>query len=121
MSDYALKYNIIWDNNNNKGFTKEEIEEAYKKEDMCASDAFLLVSILRPEDGSFSICHVSVDGQNENKPISDLDLFKVWSMLSNTISESAPYQWQRDIAKEAFEQVRKIVLSGRNGIESGDE
>lgn len=119
MSDYGLKYKIIYDNNNGKGFTSQEIADACETDpETCSADAFLFVSILRHEDGSYSTCHVSVDGQNENKPIPELDIFKVWSLLSNHVSKNAPHEWQRYIADEAFKKICEVINYSSKGIES---
>lgn len=104
---YGLKYKIIVDNNDNQGFPKSKILEAAEEDNQIGGcDALLFFSILRPEDGSFSIWNDSYDGFNEMKPISSIELFKVWAMLATKLKgDPNIHQWHRDIAEIAAEQV----------------
>lgn len=122
MSKYALKYKLSLDNNNNMGFSKDEIVKSHEENEMVGgTDALFIVSIIKPEDGSYSTCGFSFDGQNENKPISTLDMFKIFSLLASKLSEEAPREWQRYIAKETFDKVCQVISAGSKGIESEDE
>lgn len=115
MGDYALKYKISFDTNNNNGFKKREVEDFTKDDpDTGAADALLLYSIIKPKSGEFSIAMLSVDGQNEGKPLSEIDLFKVWSLMASSLSKQAKHEWQRFIAEEAFNKVRQVIASGKS-------
>lgn len=104
---YGLKYKIIVENNDGKGYPKSTmIKMADEDEFVGGCDALLFFSILRPEDGSFSIYHNSYDGFNELKPITSIELFKVWAMLASKLKDDPEiHQWHRDVAEIAHEQV----------------
>lgn len=114
MSNYALKYKITFDTNHNKGFSKQEILDfVIEDPDVGAADALFIVSIIRPPTGEFSIHTFSIDGQNKGIPLSKVDLFKIWSLMACNLSKQAKYEWQKFIAKDAFNKVRKVILDGK--------
>ncbi len=120
MSDYALKYKISFDTNQDKGFSKQEALELTKEDpDSGAADALFFVSVLKPKSGEFSIATLSMDGQNKGKPLSEIDLFKIWSLIACGLSKKAAHEWQRFIAEEAFNKVRQVI-AGRNKYTEND-
>jgi len=110
MSEH--KYKLKYDLDTKVGeFTKEELE----KDDAGGTDALILVSLLYPEDGSFSTYFTTYDGRNEGKNLEDIEIFKFWSMLSKRLSESNTLSVKKkEIASMAFEMVRVVILEGRN-------
>jgi len=108
---YKLKYTLSVDCNNGEGFDKATImNENEKNPEIGACDSLIFISIVKPEDGSFSMDWFSWDVKdNEPCPISNLDLFKVWSLLARQVSERAPFSWQKKIAADAFATVQKLI------------
>lgn len=95
-------------------FTADECAEAGG-----GCDAFVLVSILHPEDGGYSQAVVSFDGRSDGAPLTDADLWKVWSMLGAQLAGSANLreEWpnRHALADEVHERIRGAILSGRDG------
>lgn len=71
---YKIKYDLPHEVGN---FTGEEI----KKEGKGGTDAFIFVSMLYPEDGSFSMRLLTKDGRT-NDELDANEIWKVWSMLA---------------------------------------
>jgi hypothetical protein len=80
---YRLRYTF---NIEPGSFTKEEVQAL--GENAGGTDAFVFISMLYPEDGSYSQRLVSVDGRNEGHRVSDKDLFKACLMMFSHLSES---------------------------------
>lgn len=110
MVKYGFKYTINVDSNDGEGFTKEQIEKFRdENSDIGACDALLLHSIIREENG-FNLMQFTYDS-NKFGGITQLDIFKIWTIMSGNMSDSSELnEWQRNICKEAFEKVRKIIL-----------
>lgn len=94
--------------------TKEEVPEGYS-----ATDALFLVSMLYPEDGSFSSLIIPVDGRpgapldSEQSVLSDDEVFKVWSLMAKRLSESRTLGvGKKELARQVFEAVRVAIMAG---------
>lgn len=110
---YSLKYKFEFEHSN-KGFTNKEIEDS----ECGGTDALFIASIVRDgitsHDGASSVKFFSFDGQNPDVALPRTEIFKVWSMLASNLSEdnNVP-EWQKEIAKEAFLKVKKIIMDRR--------
>src|ERR1700761_5540680 len=58
-----------------------------REQGLAACDAVVVLSMIYPEDGSFSLAVPSLDGRT-GEPVTDADLWKVWTMLAKNLSES---------------------------------
>ena len=86
-----------------------------------ACDALIVCSIVYPADGTFRLEVRSLDGRGPG-PVEDKELFKMWSLLANRLSESTTIgENQRKIAGHVFEIIRTAILeaSGRGDKEPG--
>ena len=119
---YALKYDITLDFNDGKGFTREELQEMQDEgQDIGACDQLMLCSVISPSGEGFSLQIATYDGQNLGGPMKESEIFKIWSLLSSAISEDDSFtNWQRLIAKRAFESVQ-LVITGKINQNDKDE
>ncbi len=94
-------------------FTAEECREAGG-----GCDAFMLVSMLYPDDGGFSQSVVSFDGRKDGDPLTDGELWQVWSVLAAGLarSESLREDWpnRHALVDEVHERIRATILAARN-------
>ena len=77
---YKLKYNL-------KTWPGEYSAEEIKESGQGGTDAFLMFSIIYPEDGSLSVQHTSVDGRNGGKELDGRELFKMWMLLGTNLAK----------------------------------
>ena len=78
------------------------------------ADAVVIWSMIYPDDGSFSLMPMSLDG-NSRQEVSDDELFKCWSMMAQQLSKSTQLSaGKRDLCRRAFEVVRQVIMQGRN-------
>lgn len=104
---YKIKYGLDFKVGR---FTKEEISE----EQRGGTDALIFVSLLFPENGSYSQNHFSIDGRNEGKDLPDEDLFKFWALLCHSLAKSETLsEDKRLFCEEVFEKHRQSVLIGQ--------
>lgn len=94
---------------------KEEVPEGWS-----ATDALLLVSMLYPDDGSFSSLIIPVDGRpgvplsDERSVLDDDQMFKVWSLMAKRLSESKTLgAGKKDFARMVFDTIRAAILGQR--------
>ena len=79
-----------------------------------ASDALIIASLIFPEDGSFSCAVTGVDGRTGGD-IEDVDLFRAWSMMAKTLSESKTLgEGHRKFAGMVFDSICKIINEARD-------
>ena len=90
-------------------FTADEIRGT----DSGATDAFVFVSILYPKDGSYSMHFSSVDGRNNGEPLSDDELFKVWSLLSKRLSEGDLSESKKQFVSSVWDAIKRAVLGAK--------
>ena len=87
-----------------EGFTKAEVPSGFG-----ATDAMILLSCLYPPDGSFSLQIMSLDGRTR-APVSDMELFKVWSMMAKRLSASETLEGSRkEFARQVFAQMVQAI------------
>ena len=99
---YKIKYDIKHEVGN---FSKEDIQENGSG----GTDAFVLFSIIYPEDGSYSQTHFSLDGRT-GEALDRNELWKLWSTLSALLAKSDGLaEWKRFISETAFEMVREVI------------
>lgn len=68
-----------------------------------ACDAVILLSLLYPEDGSFSLLIASKDGRTGDE-VSDAEIFKCWGMLAERLAESRTLSPnKRELARTLWE------------------
>lgn len=100
---YKLKYFLKAES----GEFKKEIAD---KEGCGLTDALLVVSMLYPEDGSYSQTFFSFDGNNKGEDISDNDLFKMWICIASTLKgKSDLVKWKREFAETVFQSYREAI------------
>lgn len=111
---YALKYNISFDTNDGRGFTKEQIE----KDGSGGADAIWLASIIREgekaHDGSLSIAFMSSDGQNDKKPIPGTEMFTIWVLMASQLIDNPDiHEWQKHMIQHILNWIRAMKKSLR--------
>lgn len=100
MHKYKLKYNLKTTVGN---FTKEELL-ADRTDDMGATDALFVGSLIFPSDGSFSFNHFSSDGRKNGEQLDSNDLFRVWLCLGSHLGSRCELDEGREkIVKQAME------------------
>jgi hypothetical protein len=78
-----------------------------------ACDAVVILSLLYPEDGSFSMLPMSRDGRT-GEELSDAELFKCWTLLAAHLAESKTLSPEkRQLAAQLFDVVRQAVATAR--------
>lgn len=86
--------------------TREQIEKVGRG----GCDAVVILSMLYPDDGSFSLAVVSLDGRT-GEQIEDKELFKAWWLLASRLGESETLDpVRRMLAKTSFELIREFFL-----------
>lgn len=99
------------------GLTREEVPA-----DMGACDAGVFLSMIYPEDGSFSMAVVSMDGRT-GEPVSDNELFKVWTLIAHRLAESSELPdgpgTKRDLARKLFQIVSDTINKARSEAVAG--
>jgi hypothetical protein len=106
MTDYIYKLRYVYDHENREqGYTKNDIEN--DNQGLC--DSLILISIIKPEDGSYSQLILSHDGK-ENRELTDEELFKAWLMLAMKINERKKLKgWKKQLIHEVSMAIRKIL------------
>jgi len=98
---YKLLYEVEPDPN---GVEKEDIPEGKG-----ASDALVIMSIIFPEDGSYSWNMYSWDGRTD-KELDNDELWKAWLMLTKSLSmRTGMRPGKRQICENVFNQVMAIL------------
>ena len=101
-------YHLGWTMNQlDPPFTREQLEEA----NMGGSNAGMFISILLPEDGSYSQATASLNGITGER-LSAKDEWKAWAMLGLALSEREDLDENR---RELCDFVAKAVFGKRNG------
>lgn len=113
MSDH--KYKVRYDIEMKVGeFTKDEL----MAENKSGTDALLYFSLLYPEDGSFSLLFNSIDGRT-GKELDSNELFKVWSMLGHSLSNSKTLsEGKRELCKSVHEIISAPMRKAREDSET---
>jgi len=97
---YALRYEC-------GPFTKEEANG----NGLC--DAIIVLSILYPPDGSYSMLPISSDGRANGRPMASMEIFKAWTLLGNWLSERSDLDAaMREIAAEPLKVVSMALRLG---------
>jgi hypothetical protein len=74
-----------------------------------ACDAIVLLSMIYPPDGSFSLLVESLDGRT-GEEVSDNELWKVWTMLATRLAKSKTLSTnKREVAQLLWETVCSAV------------
>jgi len=108
------KYKIKWETKEPEvrlaGYTKEEVGL-----NSFGTDAFVYISILYPEDGSFRVEFQAADGRSGKlTDLSDIELFKVWTLLASRLSDSSELdQNRRYFCEEVFNVVKQVISTTR--------
>lgn len=93
-------------------FTKAQCEETGG-----GCDALVLVSMLFPDDGSYSQRVVSFDGRNGGDQISEEDLFKVWSLIAYELSQNDEFRktspGRHGVVAAVHATIKDAILSAR--------
>lgn len=95
---------------------KEGVEKKDVPEGVSAATGYLIVSIILPKDGSYSQMWYTVDGRSD-KPFEDegIAVFKAWSLMAESLGKKTDLpDWQRKIAQDTFESLRKRMLSAHS-------
>lgn len=91
----------------------EHREEGYTKEDIIGNcgltDCFLGISILLPEDGSYSQCIAIKDNGKEKRQMTQAEIFKAWMTLGISLHEEGQLKgWHADFASLHTETIRSM-------------
>jgi len=122
MKKYNHKYKLTWTMKKHpKGLSKNRLEDYRHPEvPVGGCDAVLFCSMIYPEDGSFSVYFIGVDGRKNGKQMEDSlednEWFKVWSMLANRLAKSETLEPRKKaLCDSAFEDIRfKIFGLSKN-------
>lgn len=110
MSNYALTYRFTIVPG---GITSDEaLANQEGDESFGATDALVVVSILKAPSGAASYAVFGVDGTTPDDPaMSPSEMFPAWVMLARYLSESLDEDdGRRDLCANVFEAVRQIIL-----------
>jgi hypothetical protein len=111
MSKYALRYQTNMEFRD-EGYTAEEAG------DCGLTDCFIGISILLPEDGSYSQAIVVADNGKEKRKMTQKEIFKAWMMLGLSLHDQGELQgWQAahvkthsDIIRSMFNRTNKSAI-----------
>lgn len=99
---YRLKYNI-----QSGKFTKEVLQ---REETAGGCDAFIIHSIIYPENGSRSEKITAVDGRT-GKKLDDEEIFKSWIGMARMLSLSETLQpGKKELCQIVWEEIRETVI-----------
>lgn len=104
--DYRLAYRL-------DPFPGHWRREDLEREGLAGADAMVLISILYPPEGSYSLLPLSVDGRTgEREPLSPGEMFKAWSVWGAGLADNEDLEdWQREAAKAATDIVRSVICA----------
>src|SRR4051812_26663810 len=96
-----------------EGFTAEELQavstEILTSENYGATDAVLIVSVIKRSDGGRSYAFPSIDGTT-GKEISLDDLFRIWAVLAHSLSENQNLGYgRRTLCHQVHEIVKEAI------------
>jgi hypothetical protein len=78
------------------------------------TDAVVIASILRGPQahvGEKSIAIVSADGHNRGQEIPSTELFQVWTILADMLTQEEDLpKWQKAMAESVISAVRKMIV-----------
>lgn len=101
---YSLKYEWI-PQFENKPYTKKDIQNEYQG--LC--DAMVVLSIVRPSDGGYSVVGLSLDGDT-GEQLTDHELFKAWSILGMSLENKTNLRpWVKTVIDCHIDLMRKIM------------
>jgi hypothetical protein len=99
---YPLSYTL---KREDPPLTKDQIDT----NEIGASDAVVILSMIYPEDGSFSLAIDSLDGRTGDE-VTDNELWKVWTMMASRLAESKTLsESKRSLAQELFACVATAI------------
>lgn len=103
---YPLTYDIRQED---PPLPRSKVEELKR----CACDAIVLLSMLNPPDGSFSLLTESLDGHTGERVTPDV-LWKCWVLLASQLGETEGLSPnKRELAQEVFAIVSRAVRGDR--------
>ena len=77
------------------------------------TDAMLVASVVRSEDGGSNTAFISVDGST-GEDMMGVEIFKVFTCLAHELSKRRDIpSWQQTLASQTFEAVRAVILDAR--------
>ncbi len=80
-----------------------------------ACDAAILLSLIYPADGSFSMLIVSRDGRTGDE-VSDAEIFKCWTLMANRLARSDTLSPnKRELARALWETFASAIRGDRKG------
>jgi hypothetical protein len=99
---YPLTYDI---RREDPPLTREEVEAANRS----ACHAVVILSMIYPPDGSFSLLVNSLDGRTGDE-VTDSELWKVWTMLASRLGKSRTLsEGKRVLAHDVWEAVCEVI------------
>ncbi len=107
MHKYALRYNLNeeW---REEGFTAEEAGE----NGLC--DALIGISVILPEDGSYSQAVFSSNGK-EKRECTQKEIFKAWLMLGLSLHDTGKLEgWQKEFVTIHSSMIREFFSHKEN-------
>lgn len=104
MHKYAIKYELNA-GNRKEGYDKDDAENG--KYGLC--DAFIFISIIKSEDGSYSLGMSSADGK-EKRALTQEEIFKVWLMMGVSLhDEGKLLDWKKSFVELHAETIRMLM------------
>jgi hypothetical protein len=107
MEKYLLTYTLEPEQHPD-GVEKKDIPEGKG-----ACDAFVFLSLLYPEDGSFSLKLITLDGRKGGEfPVMDSDeVWKCWAVLASMLSrDKTLHTEKREFCDLIFETIRMLTI-----------
>lgn len=115
--EYSLSYRLV---RNDPPLSKEEAK-AKTEEGYGSCDAAVVMAILYPEDGSYSVLLSSLDGRT-GEDLSDHEVFKAWWVLASRLAQSTTLDPGRaQFARITFESFADLLQRDDDDDDEGRE
>jgi hypothetical protein len=105
MHNYKLRYDI----------NIEDKPEGYSKNEADGkglTDGLLTISILFPDDGSYSQAVVAAYNGRENRPFTQDEVFKIWMTLGLSLHDTGQLTgWRKEAAHGFADGMRRLFKS----------
>lgn len=107
MHNYKIRYDLQPETRP-QGFTKNDANGKG------LTDAYIFISILKLEDGSYSQALITFDGSEERK-LFCIEKFKAWMMMGLSLHDEGGVKgWQGECLKNFSEEIRAFIKSMNN-------
>lgn len=114
---YRFKYKFSIDDNNGKGWNKEEMDQGKNRfNDVGACDAIMFVSVLKNNgDAALDCLFFPIE-------LSDNEIFNTWALLGGYLLERNNLRsFQYSIISEAVEKIRDYITEAKKLVEQASK